>query len=136
MNDSIGIDEITLERLKYGASKMISPALRDDAKIYLKVLEGIFEGLVAGIEVAVFANKRIEKDILVEFNYPATVWDYAKQQINDKWPRCKLKVRHRRATKTVNIKQYLTYPEAQIKVPPEWGKGYIHEKWYVHETEG
>ncbi len=129
--NDIEVDPATFERLNSVVCKEISEELLDKAKFSIKILEGMVGGLAVKISAELLADKRIDKDISVPFDYPATAWDYTKQQINNKWPRCNLKVRYQRAIKTVNVKQYLTYPEAKIKLPPEWGRGYIYETHYV-----
>ena len=123
----IGDKQVVLERMQFAIRRIIGNEIMENAKFSMEMVEDFAEGMALDLRAFVFAEKKIDKHIPVSFEYPATAWDYIKQKMNKKWSRCNLKVRYRSTTKTINITAHLLYPEAKIKLPLEWGKGYIHE---------
>lgn len=122
MTDYVTNTQITLEKLRMGASKVVGSSVVDSMRLSESIMPEI-EGVVYNISLDLLASKLADDKYKAHFYYkvPATWFQHLKKSHAPKWFNRRYPVQYtdKKMTKTVHFKRYETYPQANIAVPKD-----------------
>jgi len=113
--DTVTMDRITLEKIKFTIQEMISPALMDDMR-YESIEDIAKRSIVKRLILYLWSNKVNEEEYDDIVNvYPATMWEELKRDYWPRWLKRKFPVRYSRDITHHTSKHYHVCPHLNCK---------------------
>lgn len=122
MDDTVGVNQITLQKLKVACSRMIGSTLGESLR-YREREEIELMSMVVQLQGYVLADRIAEETQTAYFDVerPLSWWQMFKEQKFMYWYRKRWPVKYYTETKSKRYKfeRYATYPRANINIPKQ-----------------
>ncbi len=114
-NDTVAVDKITLEKIRFAISQMVSNSVLEDMD-YHSQYDILTDSFIKRLSLYLLSNKvnQEEHDDVVNV-YPATMWEELKRDFCPQWLKRKFPVRYSRDIKHTTIKHYHVCPHLNVK---------------------
>ena len=121
---------IVLNKVRFKLAATIGRAVAQMTTI--EKYEAMAEAIKVVVQTNVLAERIVDRDLRVDFPFPATWWEHLKLTVLPKIPhkwRKRIKVKLSHYYHTLRVRQYVGYPEANEVLEDRWGKPVIFEMW-------
>ena len=118
-DELVTMSQVILEKVRMGLMTQVGHNVLDSMNVE-EITEFVSRNLITRIELDLLSDKIVDDKYTFEltFKYPATWWQYFKQDKMPKWFLDKYPVKYQTEVKhkTVKFSRYATYPKANINI--------------------
>jgi len=114
-NDAVTYDKVTLQKIQFGISEMISPALMEDMR-YESIASFVSNSIIKQLKFYLWGN-RVNSESHDEYVsvYPATMWEEIKRDFWPQWLKRRFPIRYSRDVKFTTHNHYHVCPHLNTK---------------------